>query len=39
MQNPHAVCPLHNCVWILFYACLEYTDNLNEETDKYQVNH
>ena len=39
MQNPHAVCPLHNCVWIFSMPAFEYTDNLNEETDKYQVNH
>ena len=39
MQNPHAVCPLHNCVGFFSMPAFEYTDNLNEETDKYQVNH
>ena len=36
MQNTHADCPM--CGFFSMPA-FEYTDNLNEETDKYQVNH
>lgn len=39
MQNPHAVCPLHTVCGFFSMPAFEYTDNLNEETDKYQVNH